>query len=152
MRVFFQMSRCVLISTLCTEHQNVKPKERCPIIRVRSPLVSSLEEWADADEYTRTPAPPLLKHMVFLSYIFITEMANERILTEPETQWQSIDQCSRTMTTEFRSTWRQTGLWLEQYVVTDKLLPYDQILHNAQSTHVHSSLTSYCTNIANNKV
>ena len=39
----------------------------------------------------------------------------------------------------------------EQHMVTDKVLPYDQILHNAQRAHVQSSLTSYCTKIANKK-
>lgn len=42
----------------------------------------------------------------------------------------------------------RNGLWLEQHVVADKILPYDQILHNAQSAHAHCSLISRHTKMA----
>lgn len=53
---FFHMSRCVLISPLCREHQNARPREQ--LVSNNQNQTSrffSPEERADADECTLTP-------------------------------------------------------------------------------------------------
>ena len=64
---FLHMSRCALISPLCTEQQNVGPKEWLVSdnqSQITSPAFS-LEERADPDERTQMPPPSKKKDMCY---------------------------------------------------------------------------------------
>lgn len=107
---FLQMARCVLISPLCTEHQNVWPKEWL-VSDNQNQITSFFLSWGMGRRRWVYTDLPFLKHGIPLFYKLSTEMTNNKcVVIEPETQWQSIDRCSWTMTTEFYKYMKAGGI------------------------------------------
>lgn len=125
--LFFHMSRCVLISPLCTEHQNVRPREQL-VSNNQNQTISfffSLLRIGQTQMSAHWPPPETCGVPLSKFHNLSNETLLKCVVIKPESQRQSMKSVSEQWLQSFRNTWQDSNE--SSNVLTDHMLSFHTI-------------------------